>query len=88
MGWLDDRVAIITGGASSIGAGTVRRFIEEGAKVLIADMALFLASDESQWITGQAHMVDGGFSAGIPFSKWPEPTRNVRPIRHHRPEDR
>lgn len=30
----------------------------------IANMALFLASDESQWITGQAMIVDGGLTAG------------------------
>jgi|SRR5215469_6032005 len=29
----------------------------------IASMALFLASDESSWITGQQFIVDGGFSA-------------------------
>jgi hypothetical protein len=27
-------------------------------------MALFLASDESEWITGQAICVDGGLTAG------------------------
>jgi NAD(P)-dependent dehydrogenase (short-subunit alcohol dehydrogenase family) len=29
----------------------------------IANMALFLASDESEWITGTAMLVDGGFMA-------------------------
>ena len=54
----------------------------------IAAMALFLASDESQWITGQEFVVDGGFSAGPAWSRWPEFARSERPIRHHRPPDR
>jgi 3-oxoacyl-[acyl-carrier protein] reductase len=35
---LDGKSAIVTGGASGFGAGIVRRFVQEGARVVIADV--------------------------------------------------
>jgi NAD(P)-dependent dehydrogenase (short-subunit alcohol dehydrogenase family) len=37
-GRLDGKVAVVTGGASGIGAGTVRRLVADGARVVVADI--------------------------------------------------
>ncbi len=38
MGRVEDKVAIVTGGASGIGEATVRLFVSEGARVIAADV--------------------------------------------------
>ncbi|HEY6134002.1 MAG TPA: glucose 1-dehydrogenase [Rubrivivax sp.] len=42
---LKDKVAIVTGGGSGFGAGIVRKFVAEGAQVIVADLNLDAALD-------------------------------------------
>ncbi len=54
MGALDGRVAIVTGGASGIGARTVRLFVEQGARVMIGDMQAELGRAVADELRGSA----------------------------------
>ena len=54
MGALDGRVAIVTGGASGIGARSVRLFVEQGARVVIGDMQEELGRSVADELRGAA----------------------------------
>jgi len=54
----------------------------------IAKAALYLASDDSEWVTGIEIVVDGGFRTGRPWRDQPAWTREPHPIRVYRPADR
>jgi NAD(P)-dependent dehydrogenase (short-subunit alcohol dehydrogenase family) len=51
---LPDKVAVITGGAAGIGFAYARRFLAEGARVVVADVADPLAAAEKLDATGRA----------------------------------
>ncbi|HEV2674322.1 MAG TPA: SDR family oxidoreductase [Aliidongia sp.] len=57
---LDGKIAIVTGGASGIGAAIARRFADEGARVVIADLK---PSDGT--MPGHFHETDVGDEASI-----------------------
>jgi len=50
---LKDKVAIITGAASGIGAGIAKKFVSEGAKVAIADLRLDAADKTAKELSDQ-----------------------------------
>jgi NAD(P)-dependent dehydrogenase (short-subunit alcohol dehydrogenase family) len=60
------------------------RRVGEGAD--IARAALYF--DDSEWVTGTALVVDGGFRTGRPWRKQPDWMTQPHPIRLYRPEGR
>ncbi len=53
MGRLDGKVAVVTGGCSGIGLATVERFVEEGARVLLADIQDDQGAETEQRLAGK-----------------------------------
>ena len=64
-GRLDGRVAVVTGGASGIGLATIRRFHQEGAKVVVADVDGDAAAAAAAEVDGLAIQVDVTDDAGV-----------------------
>jgi len=61
MGRLQNKVAVVTGGASGMGRATVLRFLDEGAKVVIADFNAATGEDTV------AEAARGGYADSVRF---------------------
>jgi len=55
---LADKTAIVTGGASGFGKGIALKFVQEGAKVIVADINAELAQETAKEIGATAHTLD------------------------------
>jgi 2-hydroxycyclohexanecarboxyl-CoA dehydrogenase len=55
---LEGRVALVTGGASGIGAATCRRLAAEGARVAVTDLNAEGAGDVASEVNGMAYELD------------------------------
>ena len=54
---LAGKTAIVTGGASGFGAGIVRKFVAEGARVMIADLNTDLAQETAEQVGGNVGVI-------------------------------
>jgi 3-oxoacyl-[acyl-carrier protein] reductase len=61
---LKGKVAVVTGGGSGFGAGIVRRFVAEGAKVVVADLNGGAAEAVATEVNAAAKTVAGGAGSG------------------------
>jgi D-sorbitol dehydrogenase (acceptor) len=55
---LQDKVAIVTGGARGIGRAIVERYVQEGARVFIADLQIDLARDAAETIGNKTEAIE------------------------------
>ena len=65
MARLDGKTAIVTGGASGFGAGIVRKFVAEGARVMIADINGDGAASLAKELSATSQQVDVSKDASV-----------------------
>ena len=75
MGRLDNKIAIVTGGAQGQGAGIVRAYVAEGAKVAIADVAKEAGQALADELGTAAHFVHHDVSEEASWTSLVEDTR-------------
>ncbi|MEP1765788.1 MAG: SDR family oxidoreductase [Sulfitobacter sp.] len=61
---LQGKTAIVTGGASGFGAGIVRKFVAEGAQVMIADLNTDMAQELAQEMGAHAIVAQANVAVG------------------------
>ncbi len=71
---LKNKIAIVTGGSSGFGAGIVRKFIAEGAKVVIADINISLAEKLARELGEEAISAEVDVSDNISVKRLVEST--------------
>jgi 3-oxoacyl-[acyl-carrier protein] reductase len=70
------KTAIVTGGASGFGAGIVRKFVAEGARVLIADLNMELADALARELDG-VDMIQTDVSDGVQIQRMADHAMNT-----------
>lgn len=76
MGRLDNKVAIVTGGAMGQGAAIARAFVAEGAKVVIADIAKEAGQALADELEESAHFVSHDVSDAAAWATLVEDTNS------------
>lgn len=72
IGRLEGKVAIVTGAASGFGAAMAKRFAQEGARVVVADINFRAAGDVAAGIGGNAVCVQADVSQASAFDMMTE----------------
>jgi len=72
---LQGEVAVVTGGGSGFGAGIVRKFVAEGARVVVADVRLQSAQEVAQVVGPQAVAVQADVSQAADVRRMLEAAR-------------